>query len=1203
VNFPRQNPRRRCIEGVISLLEEGKSFSFDVIKDTVMDEMYFQVFKKNQIGGAREILILPIEKRITINILESFARLICKDDEREMLTHGDSKLTIMREMVRDVRRTDDMKRIVLNYNLDKTRWGPSFMPIQFIYMFKPFAHNYKSLYNFLLLTLMVHTNKKCLIPEKLLHVWLKDPENKIKHSETVLQNLKEKFLETHRLSFDNESNMGQGILHYTSSYLHLCCLSFRDYIYRRLCDKHNISSGVWKDIVSSDDSYTAQALPMDNVMLVNKRINLFIKAQETSERLFNMWTSKSKSSISFLISEFNSMFGSNLTLFPTLFKFALSSVMPNNTDSFFRMVKESYNTSRQIVENGGSLELYMIAHRLNKNFCESVYHTNIGGHNDFKSFDLKRANVPYQLGVYPISDPGVMLILGPECHNYNILSRLHELSDREKNLFRSCHNLIPVSNPELYSDMNKFDNIFTGMLRIEAAVGPVRKLQRIKRQIPWSWDEMQSMIDSDITILIRTPKTLDEIKLATYQKLFSFGASESLRDTASSIYYARVAATVSAHAFHIPYHDEMSSKYDSKTRERLGFTYSECLNFLLDYKNDTFDLSQYYPHIREFNDLKNLSYPNLVYNKRNPYETQNVRSLQMTEITMRIKNPIRDLIEAFWVNTTMGKPTSYLRDWVTLKELVSIIDDTLEGTLENFNGSRPQRIRMLLLVLMRIMSHSNKPMKAVLYGTSTRTYDQTYLTLIQQNLYHNYTSSTFVINQNPNSNPRFYDKLFYHYNIFILSLWNNRKYKIDDYRGLNIDEYLRDPNFSYIMKKKIMIMLMYQGILNNYSEWTHQTKTIMHYWIKRQKRDAHGNYDAKANFKIKVQCGSHKMILERYTKRYYITVSEFRDTYLNSELLKTACDLVQITQDEVKKNMLKGRFLILDDQIVGIKDPNGYDIKMDNIPDIRIDVGQTVIERSEESQMLVIYDVDGYQIMRTPVGLLPTDYIPLDGEIEDFDINGLSILKLSDVRIFTAHFDFDHLDYDTQLKLLDDLDVPRPRVSEVTKKRLQGLISGSWETKGMSEYFDESEDKFEEEKMMNLLRETKVDESALDFLNEEVSDDPYDLFLFGDDQIGLINNLPTVKAKYQTQKIWDRVLFCKYHLITRCCIDPRSLSKTAMIMIYKQTSNINIIYSLVYVYDKLYTLNDAPSPQFVSYYMDEKFLNKFDLRGEEYNLY
>jgi hypothetical protein len=90
-NQGNQNPRRRCLEGVKELMDSGYIKSFDLISKHIYEPIRFQIFKKNQIGGVREILILDIHKRVLINIMESFSRVICKDDDREMLTHGDKK--------------------------------------------------------------------------------------------------------------------------------------------------------------------------------------------------------------------------------------------------------------------------------------------------------------------------------------------------------------------------------------------------------------------------------------------------------------------------------------------------------------------------------------------------------------------------------------------------------------------------------------------------------------------------------------------------------------------------------------------------------------------------------------------------------------------------------------------------------------------------------------------------------------------------------------------------------------------------------------------------------------------------------------------------------------------------------------------------------------------------------------------------------
>jgi hypothetical protein len=1204
----KQNSRVRCIEGVMRLLQDGKMRSFDVIRSTINDEMYYQVFKKNQIGGTREILILPIEKRITINILESFSRLICKDDSREMLTHGDSKLSVMRDMIREIKRSPDIDRVILNYNLDKTKWGPSFMPIQFAYLFKPFAKFYPSLFRFITLTLMVHTNKKCLIPDKLLQVWLADSDNQLRHNdksddgpekESLLQSLKVKFLLDKKIYFENESNMGQGILHYTSSFLHICALSFRDYIYKGLCLRKGLSTGVWKDIVSSDDSYTAQSIPVDNVDLINLRIKYFIKAQEVTERLFNIWTSKSKSSISFLINEFNSMFGSNLTLFPTLFKFGLASVMPFNTDSFFRMVKESFNVTRQIVENGGSLELYLIAHKLNKVYCESMYHTHVGGFNDFERMTLRRNFVPYQLGVYPIMHPGIMLILGPECHNYNIVDSLHLLSANELNLFHSTHTLIPINNPELYSEIDNYENIYTGLLRIEAAVGPIKKLQQIKRNIDMTWKQMNVMIDNDLLITMRSPITLEEIKLHTYLKLFSYGASEALRDTSASIYYARVCATVSSEAFQIPFHDTYKAKFDKHERRMIGHKYSDCISYLIHKKNDLIDLHQFYPNIKEFKDLTKLSQAIVEFIPRNPFESQNIKSLQLNEITLRIKNPIRNLIDSFWIKNEEDKPTSFFRDWINLKEMMPMIQDSLQGTLDQIPGDKTTKVKILLLILMRIMGYASKPMKAVIYGSSSRTYDHSFLTLYQQNSFHNFTSETNIMINSSTFNPQMYDELYLIYNYFALHLISNcgRVHDISINPNV-INLYLRDNFISKVAKKKIMIMLMYFGYLDNISLWTDKTKTIIHFWVKRQIR-IDDSY--RGNFSLVCQCGENKIRFEKLGRAYRVTLSTSNNPSLNYELLKHAGELTMMSIEDILNNLPPGGFLVMADRIHSTNTLAGKKIFLDEIKDIEYNTGDVVITVDNDINFLSLINQDGFQIIKTPLGLLPTDYKDFGDELPDFDINGIKFSDLAKFGLFSVNFNYENMVCSDMLEMLNDLKVNRPKISEITKERLRGLISEEWETKSITEVLNES-DEFVEEPIdfMTELINTTLSDGIIDTLGSEY--DPYnDLFTDFDD-IGIISSLPVLKIQHQPQRILERILNLKYQLISRCCLDVRLLSKNSIKGIYKITRNRNIVLSLVHVYDSMFSSVDISSPSGCKININPDFLNKFMDDDEDFEI-
>jgi len=1200
VRWTRINPRRRCIEGVISLLKENKMYAFDIINDNKLADLYFQVFKKNQIGGVREILILPIDKRITINILESFSRLICRDDEREMLTHGDLKLTTMRDLLRDLRRAPE-KRIIMNYNLDKTRWGPSFMPIQFLYMFYPFRQYYPSLYRFIMITLMSHSNKKCLIPENLIKVWLNDISNKKKHKEQNLQQLKEHFLETKQLWYLNESNMGQGILHYTSSLLHLCALSFRDNIYSRLCKRNGLSEGEWRDLVSSDDSYTAQSIPTDSKVNVIARINLFIKSQEITERLFNIWTSKSKSSISLLINEFNSMFGSNLTLFPTLLKFCISSVNPMNTDSFFRMVKESYSTSRQIVENGGSMELYLCAQRLNKVYCESMYHTNEGGYNSFDKFGLNRNHVPYHLGVFPIGDPSMMIMLGPEWHNYRIIDCISNLSEKELKLLNSSHTVLDINNPEIYAEMNSFDNLFSGLLRIEAALGAVKKLSRIKRQIDMSWEDMFSILQKDFLLMFRSPSNIVECKIRTYLKLFQFGSSEALRNTAACIYYARVSATVSGKAFKVP-HTELQATYSKKENRMIGYDYKECLEFMLNKESTMIDYKKFYPYMSQYQNMKHLKHTNLVYSKRDELETQNIRTLQLNEVTSRVKNQILDLLTHFWVGSMTDHPTSYLRDWITLKELVPVIGDTFTQTMDNFGGPDEKRRQSLMLVLLRLMSHSSKPMKAVVFGTSSRSYDTTFLTLSQNNMYYRYTNSDLLTIDNSENDPRVFDDLYHTFNAFALSTFIGNTIDVSDKLDRAVCEsFCRDQFATPGLKKKIMIMLLYTNMIDDIKTWTDTTKTIMYDWIKPQKMV---NNVWVGDFVIKLQCGINIMMIEGNSSFINVKMSTALRPAINYDLLNTGLGLLQLTVADYLARTLKGHFLIIGEKIIMTTQNDGVKIQIVEMSNILFRPSNFVIERINDIEYFVLYDELGFIIMKTPVGLIATDYREEKEKFDDFLINGVSFNNMTKMGIFSNNFSFDYLRYQDMLDLLTDLDVTKPKITKVTYQRLKGLIDNSWQIKGEADVMADVEEAkfmevFDPREMIDELKAVPIEDLILAQSQLDTDVSIYDQLLNPEFDFNLISSLSVVRTKFQPAILWERILNLKYNLIARCCMPINMICRQSIKMVYSHTLRKELVYSLIYVYDKLFTNLKSLSPSSIGVQMNPEFVEKFNLASDD----
>lgn len=936
-----------------------------------------------------------------------------------------------------------------------------------------------------------------------------------------------------------------------------------------LCSKMGVDGGEWRDLVSSDDSYTAHAFPSRDITGSRMKILLFLRAQEVCERAMNIWTSPSKSSISMLIYEFNSMFGSNMSMHPVTFKFALSSVHPVNTDSFFRMVKESYIASRQIVENGGSLELYVLASKLNKQYCESIYHTHAGGQNDLEKHSLRRDFVPYQLGIYPIMDPGLMIMFGPECHNYNILMNKEDMTEREKQLFGVSHTLVGINDPEVYAAATSVDDIFVGVNRIEAHMGPITRLERIKRNTGYTWDELNKRVIEDPLMLFNDPKDMEDLKTKVFLKLYRFGAAEALRTTAASIYYGRVAATVSANAFTVPFsgHNEPE-------------TYNQCLVRMLNMTANMMDIQILYPHLPDYQNIHRLSQLISDYGPRNPLETQNMRNLQLNKLQQRISNPVIDLLNHYWRKEIMEPPTSYIRDWINLKESAPLIKDTMRETLDLLPGDRDARVRSLMLVILRLMGYSTRPMKAIIYGPSSRAYDSSYLVLKQQNLYTHSTSTSMMGHHMSSIITKHNDRLSFAINYFLLSCLHGTPINVNHLiHEEDIDSFFLDNSIGISTHKKALLALIYLGRISNISAWSNKTKTFFHKWVVRSKMTPKGY---SGDFILKIQIGGFIMQCSyiQSSNRYAIVLNRVDDLHLAHELIAELASIIGINLEELVRRLAPGQFILTSDTILSIPNKGGFHMIIKPLSNIVLNPDKIVIEK----EMITLYDIDESIILRTILGLLQSDYIPDESEIkEDVLLQGISLKKLTPYRPFSADFSINTIPNKTLCQILcndepigaSDIMVPEPMVSEVTNQRLGINYRTRDNTSDFAEVQIESHDEGKDFKMSDVVNWIIPD--IRDLLTER-EDSFHDVWLDPSFDMNILKTMTRQTITYHPRKILERLINIKYQIITKLCTNVNMINKQTIIAAKNVTGNKSIVDSLIYSYDRQFTNRDVPSP-------------------------
>ena len=772
-------------------------------------------------------------------------------------------------------------------------------------------------------------------------------------------------------------------------------------------------------------------------------------------------------------------------------------------------------------------------------------------------------------------DPAIMIMFGPECHNYRILMNQNQLNVYEKKMFQVMHTLVSANDPEVYAVSTSVDDVFVGVNRIEASMGPIERLERIKRNVGYSWSDLNEFVIKDPMLLFNPPKNINELRVKVFLKLYKHGASEALRTTAASIYYGRVAASVSAEAFKIPFHDN-----DAK------MTYSECIRQLMKIDPDPMDLNVLYPHLEDFKKIDSLSEIELNYKPRDRLETQNMRSLQLNKLQQRITNPIIDLLNDKWRNPLPQLPNSYIRDWINLTEMIPIMKNTLDQTLDAFEGDREKKVRSLLLIILRLMSYSTRPMKAIIYGPSSRAFDSSYLCLKQQNYYTNSTSNETHGRQMVAIIATNTDRMAFAFNYFALSCMINRRC-IDVNHMVHeedVEHFFLDNSLGVSSYKKILMMLIMLGRISDITSWSRKTKTCFHKWEKRSTIQD-GRY--VGDYLLKMQLADTIMNVDYLSKkdRYYLTVNNVRDLHNIFEMLNDLSNILGIPVSDILRRVNPGVYLMTTDTVIIVHKQVGFQLTTFPLDKITLRPDKIIYEDS----CLTLLDMDGSIIIRTIEGLLHSDYIPKEEEIkEDILMNGISLKKLIKYRPFNTHFSIDNLPPETLCEIIKrgetpdikDLDVPIPHVSSITNERLKI----NFPIRGLdSEYAPvitmEDLDIPEGLTGASILGDLHTwilpdfDELMKTSINV-VHDTWFDPSL----DLNLLKTMTRQIITYQPKKILEKVINLKYQILTKLTTSLNMLNRKTIAATYAVTNNVNVLYALIYTYDKQFTNRDIPSP-------------------------
>lgn len=363
---------RICKFGVNPFL---KYKEFLEMVETTSKGVMCDLFKKAQHGGLREIYVLTIESRVLQLFIEVVSRTICSYFEEETLTHPKNKLTILNaHKVRSSRIARSRSCVSADFcsSSDKTRWNQNLtMPLlsSVLYGLAPSIFHPS-----LTRTMNLWASKLIRLPPSvigLLHrrVMLQSPAYKelLHQFHTGRSQLQgQVFVSKSRSPYIRlTTGMMQGILHYTSSLLHICFLASSRYwildtlktIYGAKGLRFTMSS-----VCSSDDSATILSLfsgkNFDNFSVGDLKAFYFCNRLLTSMtyfcEFFGMVESAKSTTAMHDYVEFNSEFIFGNTLATPHIKYVSACLNITESESFIRRFHEQYNLISGLTSSGFS---------------------------------------------------------------------------------------------------------------------------------------------------------------------------------------------------------------------------------------------------------------------------------------------------------------------------------------------------------------------------------------------------------------------------------------------------------------------------------------------------------------------------------------------------------------------------------------------------------------------------------------------------------------------------------------------------------------------------------------------------------------------------------------------------------------------------------------------------------------------------------
>jgi hypothetical protein len=658
------------------------------------------LFKKNQIGGVREIYILPIILRLLIRCVEDCSRSFCELDRCEKLTDPDSreKFVDMHFMkVHSVTDPETTNYRTLKWSGDMSSWANLFEMRQFEVMIRSmFPIELQPM-----CIMMTQKMKKKIfrLPDQVIKNFNERPNTELSPE---LTKLKREYLASNdkvivgRDSFIMESNMMQGIFHYTSSLYHSIYL-------KTLCKNINklFPQAICSYEVSSDDEGLLITIHSEDKEELNTQCNklkmAFLNLKEKCDLLFGVRTSYVKSTLSFKdLFEFNSKFTLGNCLRSPLVKFIARSVDDNPAETLRDRISSFHQQLRQVRENGGSGSL---CHEISK--CQKeLFLRNLGSEMtwfDEKAMALIDTYKLSYLGYYHIPPATIAGLVGVEYFDWLNCTE-NELTHKIASKILPRAGLLISDNINLRFDLwkrDKYNNVIENL--------------NIKREF--------SLNDLDISL--NRPYTVE-----TERRLMEIMALAPGIAKCFSRLDRNECVSLSAYLLYTPI-------FLNKCLSEITLEASTAKLIPL---NILFPLETQYQRVRSLSEAKRYKLPLLKMRRSRlgvfyPAVSRNVAFAE-----------VKDMMSSLWFGRGKLSVYNYNRMMKALKDMFPWFDENPEVCLKN----SPFDTYLELKAFLETLSKREKPMKMISKADKV---GDVLESLLEYDTYHGYRYTIGIVNE------------------------------------------------------------------------------------------------------------------------------------------------------------------------------------------------------------------------------------------------------------------------------------------------------------------------------------------------------------------------------------------------------------------------------------------------------------------------